>query len=109
MTEKRLTEEQKRDFNKALAKTNKIVSEQAEHGIFSSKVLWEKPFYCNRKGCQKKTCLTRRINLSIVAERLGTEPIDFFEALCERHYEVTHAYGMVAMAEDEKEFGGMRK
>lgn len=98
-----LTEQEKKEYNQALMKDNKIISEQEEHGVISSKVYWQKPFYCNEKGCQKKTCLTRRINLSVVAQILGKEPVDFFQPLCEKHFQITHAYGKVAIAESEKE------
>ena len=102
VTEKKLSEQEKEDFNRDLIDKNKIISEQAEHGIYSSKVIWQKPFYCHEKGCQEKTCLTRRINMSVVAKMLGKEPVDFFEPLCEEHFQKTHMIGMLMMAEDEK-------
>ena len=103
--EKRLTEQEKTDYNRSLMDGNKIISEQPEHGIYSSKVYWQKPFYCHEKGCKEKTCLTRRINLSVVAKMLGKEPVDFFEPLCEEHFQKTHAIGMLMMAEDERKSG----
>jgi hypothetical protein len=101
--QKRLTEQEKKDFNHALVNSNRIISEQPEDGEISSKVLWEKPFYCNEKGCQKKTCLTRRLNVSIIAKMIGKEVSDFYEPLCKKHYEITHAYGLVKIAEFDKE------
>jgi hypothetical protein len=101
--QKRLTQQEKADYNHALVNSNRIISEQPEHAEISSKVLWEKPFYCNEKGCQKKTCLTRRLTLSIIAKMIGKEVSDFYEPLCERHYQSTHAYGKVALAELDKE------
>jgi hypothetical protein len=97
---KKLTEQEKKAFNQASINNNKIISEQPEHGIYSSKVYWQKPFYCCEPGCQEKTCLTRRINMSVVAKMLGKEPVDYFQALCETHFRETHAIGMLEIAEN---------
>jgi len=104
-SEKKLTEQEKTSYNRSLMDENKIISEAPEHGIYSSKVYWSLPFYCHEKGCQEKTCLTRRINMSVVAKMLGKEPVDFFEPLCETHFQKTHMIGMLMMAEDEKKSG----
>jgi hypothetical protein len=103
MTPEELTEIQKKAYNQTVINDNKIISEQEEHSVYSSKVYWQKPFICCEPGCQEKTCLTRRINLSVVAKMLGKEPEDFFQPLCERHFRETHAIGMLEIAENEKQ------
>lgn len=94
-----ITEQEKKTFNQASINDNKIVSEQPEHGIYSSKVLWQKQFFCSEPGCQQKTYLTRRINMSIMAKLFKTEPVDYFQPLCEEHFQITHGSGIVAMSE----------
>jgi hypothetical protein len=97
--EKRLTEQEKKAYNQAVINDNKIISEQPEHGIYSSKVLWQKPFYCSEKGCQLRTHITRRINVSVVAKLLKREVDDYYEPLCEEHFQRSHASEVVEMSQ----------
>jgi hypothetical protein len=101
MNEKKLSQEEKERFNRAVKITDtNILTEQDEHGEYSSKIYWKKPFfYCIFNGCQKRTNLSRKLCIANMAKQLGLEGKDLFGHLCEEHYAVTHAFGLVKIAE----------
>ena len=93
-----VTEEEKKSFNQAAINDNEIVSVEPEHDLVSSKVMWQKPFFCSTPGCQEKTFVTRRFNMSAVGKMFNKEAEDYFQPLCLIHYAESHAEQVIEMS-----------
>jgi hypothetical protein len=103
-SEKKLTEQEKIEFNNKIYDSNEIIGTKREAELVLL-YYWKNPLICRTVGCQEMTHLTRSFDLQALHKIMGLpdDGMRMYVPICEKHYHEAHAFYLAHCARIEKE------